>query len=306
MFILTNLFLNFKFHDDEFFTRSAKYFFFEIHCFKVPENLSGEYEMKCSKSIWNVDFVMWWPSYCYLKCPKIEQFHFRFLFCFNINSKCPMFFCSKFSESKRKNGTFKYFEHKNFGHLKCRISDKKYLINFKRKRTENEYVRFWGISNKNENATKWQKHFWRDFWGISFYLPYHFLKTTRFSSWKMINSDQRRVPFGCSILSQDVLKHYFINSLFLVSVTRSLSPFLVIVVTISVCHMIWGQLLETYESFDGSKNSKTGILDSGRVISVFRVISPDFKRWLHFGKLRVPSFFITKYHRSIKMIISSL
>ena len=136
---------------------------------------------------------------------------------------------------------------------------------------------------------------------------YRFSKTTRFSSWTMINSDQRHVFSHLVVQSYhklDVLQHYFIISLLLVSVTRSLSPFLVIVVTISVCHMICCQLFETFESFDSSKNSKTGILDSGRVISVFRVISPVFKRWLHFGKLRVPSFFITKYqryHRSIKM-----
>ena len=101
------------------------------------------------------------------------------------------------------------------------------------------------------------------------------------------------------ITSLMFLQHYCIISLLLVSVTRSLSHFLVIVVTISVS--LSHDLCQLLEDSDGSKNSKTGILDSGRVISVFRVISPVFKRWLHFGKLRVPSFFITKFHRSIKM-----
>ena len=41
----------------------------------------------------------------FLKCPKIEEFHFRFLFCFKIDhmffSKCPTFL---FSKSDRENG----------------------------------------------------------------------------------------------------------------------------------------------------------------------------------------------------------
>ena len=54
----------------------------------------------------------------FLKCPKIESFHFRFIFCFKIGHvlflKYPTFLCSFFkclifpiSESDRKNGTFK-------------------------------------------------------------------------------------------------------------------------------------------------------------------------------------------------------
>ena len=31
------------------------------------------------------DFVMWWHWHFILKCPKIEEFHFRFLFCFKID-----------------------------------------------------------------------------------------------------------------------------------------------------------------------------------------------------------------------------
>ena len=55
-----------------------------------------------------------------------------------------------------------------------------------------------------------------------------FSKTTRFSSWTMINSDQRHVFSHLVVQSYhklDVLQHYFIISLSLVSVTRSLSPF---------------------------------------------------------------------------------
>ena len=39
------------------------------------------------------------------------------------------------------------------------------------KGTENEILRFWGISNKNANANTWQNHLSHGFWGISYYFP---------------------------------------------------------------------------------------------------------------------------------------
>ena len=102
------------------------------------------------------------------------------------------------------------------------------------------------------------------------------------------------------ITSLMLLQQYCIISLLQVSVTRSLSLFLVIDVTIRVT--MWSipivQNIRKVTNFDRFKEFKTGIFDKrilefvGRVISVFRVISPDFKRWLHFGKLRLPNFFI--------------
>ena len=41
--------------------------------------------MKCPKKHVKDDFVMWWHLPIYLKCPKIEEFHFRFLFGFKID-----------------------------------------------------------------------------------------------------------------------------------------------------------------------------------------------------------------------------
>ena len=83
----------------------------------------------------------------YLKCPKIEQFYFRFLFCFKIDHvlitrgylKCPTF--KKIFEifemphfvifriKKEKMGHFKYFEYSNI--RKWGISNNQHVINFK-------------------------------------------------------------------------------------------------------------------------------------------------------------------------------
>ena len=40
-----------------------------------------------------------------------------------------------------------------------------------KKGTENEILRFWGISNKRANANTWQNHLSHGFWGISYYFP---------------------------------------------------------------------------------------------------------------------------------------
>ena len=64
--------------------------------------------MKCPKKYVKENFVMWWHFLIFLKCPKIEEFHFRFIFCFKIDHvlifwNAPFF---PFSESDRKNGAF--------------------------------------------------------------------------------------------------------------------------------------------------------------------------------------------------------
>ena len=41
--------------------------------------------MKCPKKHVKEDFVMWKHFLNFLKCPKIEEFHFRFIFCFEID-----------------------------------------------------------------------------------------------------------------------------------------------------------------------------------------------------------------------------
>ena len=47
-------------------------------CAIFKENTGNN--MKCPKKHVEDDFVMWWHFYFILKCPKIEEFHFRFLF----------------------------------------------------------------------------------------------------------------------------------------------------------------------------------------------------------------------------------
>ena len=41
--------------------------------------------MKCPKKHVKENFVMWWHFLNFLKSPKIEEFHFRFIFCFKID-----------------------------------------------------------------------------------------------------------------------------------------------------------------------------------------------------------------------------
>ena len=47
------------------------------------ENTGGY--MKCPKKHLKDDFVMWLHLHNILKCPKIEEFYFRILFCFTID-----------------------------------------------------------------------------------------------------------------------------------------------------------------------------------------------------------------------------
>ena len=86
------------------------------------QNFDTGGNMKCPKKHAKDDFVMWWNLPIYLKCPKIEEFHFRFLFCSKIDHvriirNAPFFHIrniwnapfSPFSESHRKNGAFQIF-----------------------------------------------------------------------------------------------------------------------------------------------------------------------------------------------------
>ena len=72
--------------------------------------------------------------YAFLKCPKIEEFQFRFIFCFKIDHVCfnaPLFYVRFFKypifqNQIGKNWVFqKRNEHKKLGHLK------KHVISFK-------------------------------------------------------------------------------------------------------------------------------------------------------------------------------
>ena len=65
---------------------------------------------------------------------------------------------------------FKKFEHKKVGDFK-KITRDQFLNT---KGTENEVLRFWGISKNHENAITWQNHLSHLFRDISWYLPYEF------------------------------------------------------------------------------------------------------------------------------------
>ena len=135
--------------------------------------------MKCPKKHVKDDFVMWLHLPIYLKCPKIEEFHFRF---WNWSRakylKCPTFLWSKYLKccpifpiwfwKWEKWGISNISNIEKWG-----ISNYSHMINFK---TENEILRFWGISNKWANAITWQNHPSHAFWGISYYSPYVFMK----------------------------------------------------------------------------------------------------------------------------------
>ena len=62
-------------------------------------------------------------------------------------------------------GHYRNFEHKKVGHFEKKARDR-----FENeKRTENEYVRFWGISGKNAFAITCKIYPPHTFWGISRY-----------------------------------------------------------------------------------------------------------------------------------------
>ena len=42
----------------------------------------GRGNMKCPKKYVKEEFIMWWNMHFFSKCPKIEDVHFRFFFCF--------------------------------------------------------------------------------------------------------------------------------------------------------------------------------------------------------------------------------
>ena len=109
--------------------------------------------MKCVKKHVKKNFHTWWHLHFYFKYPKIVEFHFRLFFRFKIDHVF-LFeiidFCSarniwnahfSFSESDGKNGAFKIFWVWKWVWKWC-ISSKNYVINFKRKITGNESLRF--------------------------------------------------------------------------------------------------------------------------------------------------------------------
>ena len=110
--------------------------------------------MKCPKKHVKEDFIMWWHFLNFLKCPKIEEFHFRFIYSFKIDHvlifwNAPLFYVRIFW-----NAPFFSFSE----------SDRKW--------TENEILRFLGISKNWENVITWQNPLSHAFWGISWYLVY--------------------------------------------------------------------------------------------------------------------------------------
>ena len=69
-----------------------------------------------------------------------------------------------------KMGHFEKFEHEKVGHFKKLARDQFYNWKW----TENEILRFWGISKNWEIAITWQNPPSHAFWGISWYLVYSF------------------------------------------------------------------------------------------------------------------------------------
>ena len=61
---------------------SLKNFIYIIYTVYAYGKLYHITYMKCSKKHLKDGFVMWWHLHFILKCPKIEKFQFRFLFCF--------------------------------------------------------------------------------------------------------------------------------------------------------------------------------------------------------------------------------
>ena len=107
-----------------------------------------------------------------ITCFFLEMPHF-FLFVF---PEMPHF--SHFQNQIGKMGHFRKNELKKVGHFEKKTRDR-----FENeKRTENEYVRFWGISGKNTYALTWKIPPSNAFWGISRYLPYKSNGNTRIIS----------------------------------------------------------------------------------------------------------------------------
>ena len=90
----------------------------------------------------------------FLKCPKIEHSHFGFFSRFRIDHvlfsrNTPLFMFENlemphFQNQMGKMGNFRNFENKKIRHFEKKARDR-----FENeKRTQNEYVRFWGISGK--------------------------------------------------------------------------------------------------------------------------------------------------------------
>ena len=75
--------------------------------------------MKCPKKHVKENFVMWWNFLNFLKSPKIEEFHFRFIFSFKIHHvlffEMPHFFM------------FEFFEMPHFSHFQNQIEKMKFF-----------------------------------------------------------------------------------------------------------------------------------------------------------------------------------
>ena len=85
--------------------------------------------MKCPKKHVKDDFVMWLHLPIYLKCPKIEEFHFWFLFGFKIdhvriNRNAPFFYVRNIWNAP-------FFPFSESDQEKWSISNNWHVINFK-------------------------------------------------------------------------------------------------------------------------------------------------------------------------------
>ena len=123
--------------------------------------------MKCPKKNVNGDFDTWHHLHNFLKCPKIDQFQFGSCSVLKYQVDHVLFFWNAplsyvrnfwkawffpFSESDRKNGAFQKLTCNQF---------------LNEKGTENEIIRFWGISKNYAIDITWQNYLSHAFWGIS-------------------------------------------------------------------------------------------------------------------------------------------
>ena len=130
--------------------------------------------------MWRIYFVRDGKCIFSWNAPKSNIFiygYFLVLKLITFFPKCPTFLCSFFPEMPHfshlilkmgKMGHFRKNEQKKVGHFEKKARDR-----FENeKRTENEYVRFWGISGKICIALTWKIPPSHAFWGISRYPPY--------------------------------------------------------------------------------------------------------------------------------------
>ena len=136
--------------------------------------------MKCPEKHVKDDFLMWWHLHIYLKCPKIQEFHFRFLRCFTIDhvgiiQKTPLFYVRNI-----RNAFFPF--HDQIKKEKWDISnisniEKWGILNYSHViKTENEpkmKLFDFGAFQINMKMPSHDKIIFHIlFWGISYYFPY--------------------------------------------------------------------------------------------------------------------------------------